>query len=140
MTKRSPGVKSSCTSTPHVIVMVGLPARGKTYISRKLSRYLNWIGVNTRVFNLGEYRSVIVCVVTAHILNNAAFRRKLEGYDKPSHEFFDHSNPEGVKIREKVCDMALIDMFSWIEDKVWIQILIHLLSRQTNNFVLCRVK
>ena len=27
---------------------MGLPARGKTYISRKLSRYLNWIGLNTR--------------------------------------------------------------------------------------------
>ena len=50
-----------------------------------------------------------------------SFRRQLEGYDKPSHEFFDHSNPEGVKIREKVCDMALIDMFSWIEDKVRIK-------------------
>ena len=42
----------------------------------------------------------------------------MEGYDKPSHEFFDHSNPEGVKIRKKVCDEALKDMFSWIEDKV----------------------
>lgn len=28
---------------------VGLPARGKTYISKKLSRYLNWIGINTKV-------------------------------------------------------------------------------------------
>lgn len=28
--------------------MVGLPARGKTYISKKLTRYLNWIGVPTR--------------------------------------------------------------------------------------------
>ncbi len=32
--------------------MVGLPARGKTYISKKLSRYLNWIGINTRVWQL----------------------------------------------------------------------------------------
>lgn len=28
--------------------MVGLPARGKTYIAKKLTRYLNWIGITTR--------------------------------------------------------------------------------------------
>uniref|UniRef100_A0A8C6U644 6-phosphofructo-2-kinase domain-containing protein n=1 Tax=Neogobius melanostomus TaxID=47308 RepID=A0A8C6U644_9GOBI len=39
-----------------MIVMVGLPARGKTYISKKLTRYLNWIGVTTKVFNVGQYR------------------------------------------------------------------------------------
>lgn len=33
---------------PNVIVMVGLPARGKTYISKKLCRYLNWAGIKTR--------------------------------------------------------------------------------------------
>ncbi|VDD92341.1 unnamed protein product [Enterobius vermicularis] len=41
---------------PNVIVMVGLPARGKTYISRKLCRYLEWIGFRTAVFNVGDYR------------------------------------------------------------------------------------
>ncbi|KAL8569432.1 hypothetical protein ACOMHN_054147 [Nucella lapillus] len=41
---------------PTVIAMVGLPARGKTYISKKLTRYLNWIGISTRAFNVGEYR------------------------------------------------------------------------------------
>uniref|UniRef100_A0A8C9VWF4 6-phosphofructo-2-kinase/fructose-2,6-biphosphatase 1 n=1 Tax=Scleropages formosus TaxID=113540 RepID=A0A8C9VWF4_SCLFO len=44
------------TNSPTLIVMVGLPARGKTYISKKLTRYLNWIGVPTKVFNLGQYR------------------------------------------------------------------------------------
>ena len=48
--------KRNSTATPHVICMVGLPARGKTYISKKLTRYLNWIGVTTRVFNVGDYR------------------------------------------------------------------------------------
>ena len=48
--------KKNCTATPHMICMVGLPARGKTYISKKLARYLNWIGVTTRVFNVGDYR------------------------------------------------------------------------------------
>lgn len=33
---------------PTVISMVGLPARGKTYISKKLTRYLNWIGIKTK--------------------------------------------------------------------------------------------
>ena len=33
-----------------IVAMVGLPARGKTYISARLSRYLNWIGINTKVF------------------------------------------------------------------------------------------
>lgn len=36
------------TNSPTMIVMVGLPARGKTYISKKLTRYLNWIGVTTK--------------------------------------------------------------------------------------------
>lgn len=36
--------------------MVGLPARGKTYIAKKLTRYMNWIGIKTQVFNVGEYR------------------------------------------------------------------------------------
>ena len=30
------------------IVLVGLPARGKTYIARKVSRYLRWIGLSTK--------------------------------------------------------------------------------------------
>lgn len=31
-----------------MVIMVGLPARGKTYISKKLTRYLNWIGIPTK--------------------------------------------------------------------------------------------
>ncbi len=58
-----------------LICMVGLPARGKTYISQKLARYLTWIGVNCRVFNVGEYR-----------------RRETE--DSSHHEFFLSSNTQ----------------------------------------------
>lgn len=39
---------SYMTNSPTVIVLIGLPARGKTYISKKLTRYLNWIGVPTK--------------------------------------------------------------------------------------------
>ncbi|XP_006875322.1 PREDICTED: 6-phosphofructo-2-kinase/fructose-2,6-bisphosphatase 1 isoform X2 [Chrysochloris asiatica] len=36
------------TNSPTMVIMVGLPARGKTYISTKLTRYLNWIGTPTK--------------------------------------------------------------------------------------------
>ena len=39
-----------------VIVMVGLPARGKSYITKKITRYLNWLQHDTRIFNVGERR------------------------------------------------------------------------------------
>jgi 6-phosphofructo-2-kinase/fructose-2,6-biphosphatase 2 len=40
--------------------MVGLPARGKSYIARQISKYLNWLGVHTELFNAGEYRRKIL--------------------------------------------------------------------------------
>ncbi len=36
------------TNSPVCITLVGLPARGKTYIARKLERYLRWIGLTTK--------------------------------------------------------------------------------------------
>ena len=42
-----------------VIVMVGLPARGKSYITKKICRYLNWLQHDTKIFNVGERRRVI---------------------------------------------------------------------------------
>lgn len=82
-------------SVPHVIAMVGLPARGKTFISKKLSRYLNWIGISTRVFNLGEYR-----------------RHATSAYK--SHEFFRSDNEEAMTIRNKCAQQALDDACQWL--------------------------
>ena len=48
------------TKTPGdrlVIVMVGLPARGKTYIGRRLKQYLRFFhDCRTEIFNVGNYR------------------------------------------------------------------------------------
>jgi 6-phosphofructo-2-kinase len=41
-----------------VIIMVGLPARGKSYITKKLQRYLSWQQHNTRIFNVGNRRRI----------------------------------------------------------------------------------
>ncbi|XP_048877706.1 6-phosphofructo-2-kinase/fructose-2,6-bisphosphatase-like isoform X1 [Brienomyrus brachyistius] len=76
------------TNSPTLIVMVGLPARGKTYISKKLTRYLNWIGVPTKVFNVGQYR-----------------RDAVQTYK--NYEFFRPDNEEAMKIR-RACAMAAL--------------------------------
>ncbi|BFZ08088.1 hypothetical protein BsWGS_11127 [Bradybaena similaris] len=92
--------KASCPHVlraPTVIVMVGLPARGKTYISKKLTRYLNWIGVATKVFNVGEYR-----------------RAKTNKYR--SHEFFKADNKEAQELRHNVAMLAMEDAAKYLED------------------------
>lgn len=104
LAKRSPGVRASSTSLPHVIALVGLPARGKTYISKKMTRYLNWIGMNTRVFNLGDYRR-----------NKTKAEEGTGRRADRDHHFFNPDNPEGMKIREEVCCQALDDVFTWLD-------------------------
>ena len=47
-----------------VIVMVGLPARGKSYITKKIQRYLSWQQHNSRIFNVGNRRRVAAGVST----------------------------------------------------------------------------
>jgi len=88
--------KKNSSAVPHVICMVGLPARGKTYISKKLARYLNWIGVTTKVFNVGEYR------------------RQTEGYR--DHEFFRTDNPEAMAVRHTAAMSALTDAIEWLKN------------------------
>ncbi|XP_063064146.1 6-phosphofructo-2-kinase/fructose-2,6-bisphosphatase isoform X3 [Engraulis encrasicolus] len=89
----SASVPQFCNS-PTMIVMVGLPARGKTYISKKLTRYLNWIGVPTKVFNVGQYR-----------------RDATRSYQ--NYEFFRPDNDEAMKIRKACALTALKDVSAY---------------------------
>ena len=43
-----------------ILVMVGLPARGKSYIVKMLIRYLTWTGIHAKVFNVGDFRRKLV--------------------------------------------------------------------------------
>jgi len=38
-----------------VIVISGLPGRGKSFYARKIKQYLSWINYNTKAFSLNEY-------------------------------------------------------------------------------------
>eukprot|EP00662_Eupelagonemidae_sp_cell21_P008328 gene8328-biopygen23207 len=46
----------SDTRTGLILVMVGLPGRGKSFISKRLCRWLNWKGISAKIFNVGAYR------------------------------------------------------------------------------------
>jgi hypothetical protein len=81
-----------------VIGMVGLPARGKSYIARKLARFLHWAGLRAKVFNIGMYRRF-------HI-----------GVDCDSH-FFDQNNFEALKARESCATSAVIDLVKFLQGK-----------------------
>ncbi|MCC6556627.1 MAG: histidine phosphatase family protein [Polyangiaceae bacterium] len=80
-----------------VLAMVGLPARGKTSIARKICRYLSWLGHPTRVFNVGSYRRT-------HL-----------GTQQPA-RFFDPDNPEGRQALLEMAMAAMDDMTAWLAD------------------------
>jgi hypothetical protein len=81
-----------------VICMVGLPARGKSYLSRKISRYLNWVGIKSKVFNNGLYRRATIG-------------------NKCDSSFFDQNNEEGQKAREQCAIDAINDAISYLNDE-----------------------
>lgn len=78
-----------------VLVMVGMPARGKSYIARRLARYLNWTGMKAKVFNIGIYRRIIIGV-------------------ECDSEFFNQENKEAVKARERCAELATLDLVEFL--------------------------
>lgn len=79
ISKEDPGSKL-------VIVMVGLPATGKSFITNKLSRYLNFSMYYCKVFNVGNTRR--------------QFAKENNMSDQDS-KFFDPGNDEFSKLRDK---------------------------------------
>lgn len=81
----------------YVIVLVGLPATGKTCVARRLCQYLQFFhGTDIKVFNVGNYR------------------RKICGAITPA-SFFDPKNVEGDKARQECAKLAMQDLRSWIQ-------------------------
>ncbi|KAL2293733.1 hypothetical protein FJTKL_05551 [Diaporthe vaccinii] len=105
------------------VVMVGLPARGKSYIAQKgaplptspnapsefcessnltpvafaAQRYLQWLSVPSQTFNVGNYR------------------RKAAA--QPTADFFDIGNSEGERQRKAAAEAAVADMLKWFRDE-----------------------
>ncbi|KAJ0407689.1 hypothetical protein ATCC90586_001871 [Pythium insidiosum] len=78
-----------------VLVMVGLPARGKSFISHKITNFLSWLGVKAQIFNVGS------------------LRRKLTA-GKQSFDFFDASNAAAKQQREDLAFASLQTALQWL--------------------------
>ncbi|KAI1812359.1 6-phosphofructo-2-kinase-domain-containing protein [Poronia punctata] len=79
-----------------IIIMVGLPASGKSYIAKKLCRYLNWLQHKTLVFNVGDRRR------TSSSASDATF--------------FDPSSPACVSFRDRLALDTLDELLEWLDN------------------------
>ncbi|AOW07806.1 YALI0F27885p [Yarrowia lipolytica CLIB122] len=82
-----------------IVVMVGLPARGKSYITNKLCRYLNWQQHKTRIFNVGNTRRE---AKEAAVGSAGVEDPNEEHHNETSHDasFFSPDNPQSTAQRE----------------------------------------
>ena len=81
-----------------IIIMVGLPARGKSYTAHKILRYFKWIGYTTKIFNVGDMR-----------------RNILGGFQNAS--FFDHNNKIYSDIRDNIAYDVMNKLITWLKEK-----------------------
>ena len=82
-----------------IVAMVGLPARGKSFISRKVERFLKWTGNRTQTFNVGKYR-----------------RDAVDPERSGKSDFFDNSNSDSVAQRMQMALAALADAIKFLDD------------------------
>lgn len=59
-------------------------------------RYLHWLSIKSKTFNVGQYRRTAT--------------------PNPSAEFFDTSNPEGERLRKAAAEAAVNDMCKWFSE------------------------
>lgn len=80
------------------LIIVGLPARGKSYLVKKLRRYLNWLQYETKVFNVGN------------------MRRVCESSQDQSANFFDPNNQDMKRIRDEIALSVLEQLIGWLKE------------------------
>lgn len=79
-----------------VLAMVGLPARGKSYISKAIVRYLNFCGCPTRLFNAGNLR-------------------RESGKSGVDANFFDQKNADAKRLRDEMAMECLDQVLDFLE-------------------------
>ena len=95
-----------------MIVLVGLPARGKSFVARKLVAHMRWTGNYCEIFNVGRYRR------QAYAEQQNEQNEKSTAADGACDaNFFDPNNAQAAQLRERVAELALLDMLSWLDQE-----------------------
>ncbi|KOO25241.1 fructose- -bisphosphatase [Chrysochromulina tobinii] len=95
MTYSNPVTDDEAVSERIVIAMVGLPARGKSFISKAILRYLIFLGVACKLFNAGN-------------------KRRDKGKAGADASFFDPNNKSAQEQKEQMAMETLTDMLNWL--------------------------
>ena len=111
----SPVVRPSSSPSPHppltslalsrtvpwrkklVLCLVGLPARGKSYIAYKLVGYMRWRGLRAQLFNVGKHRRSAVS-------------------SSQDANFFDAANVTATQQRDAIAFEVLESMLDWLQE------------------------
>mmetsp|Transcript_7175 Transcript_7175/g.10671 ORF Transcript_7175/g.10671 Transcript_7175/m.10671 type:complete len:532 (+) Transcript_7175:22-1617(+) len=100
--QRSVSCPAAPSSSPSKIIfaLVGLPARGKSFLSVKIVSFLTWLGIPARIFNAGNKR------------------RSVEGAVKSGRsEFFANTNRSAVSKRDQIALDTLDDALQWLVEE-----------------------
>jgi len=90
-------VVGATASDKLIIIMVGLPGAGKTFVSKRICRYISFFhDIPSQIFNVGDYR------------------RTMCGIKLPA-SFYDAGNTEALASRSRACDAALDDLVQYMK-------------------------
>ncbi|KAI9056645.1 bifunctional 6-phosphofructo-2-kinase/fructose-2,6-bisphosphate 2-phosphatase [Trametes sanguinea] len=89
-----------------VLAMVGLPARGKSYLGNKLMRYLKWLEYDVKVFNVGQLR------------RSRARQKAKQSGKREDHRasYFSHDNVEATRLRDQLANDSLEMLIQWLRE------------------------
>ncbi|CAK7897232.1 hypothetical protein CAAN1_27S00892 [[Candida] anglica] len=90
-----PARKSSEHALKLIIIMVGLPARGKSYLSKQIASYLKSQNLETEIYNVGN-------------------TRRAEDGKQHDASFFSSSNKANVRLREQFAIHTLTELLNWL--------------------------
>lgn len=99
------GARPDYSGAKIVVCMVGLPARGKSYVANRVLKYLRWLEYDVKVFNVGQLRRALA---------RAKYNQSGEKEDHTA-SFFDPSNPSAYKLRSQMAEECLEQLIGWLK-------------------------